>query len=182
MFIDIVFPKNNEEEFLEIAEKLGSKLCFAYTEKEFKKKKEKYEFACCYNSNTKDAFVISDRAERGSFENSRINLIFDLEKSPSNDRIHQRESGFNHILAKITKEKNKFIGFNFSLILNTDTKERARLLGRMMQNVKICRKYKVNIYVGSFAREPYELRGFSELRSFGVCLGMNPGEMKELKL
>ena len=182
VFIDIVFPGNNEEEFLKVAEKLGIKLCFVYLEKEYLQKKDTYEFTCMYNSPIKNTFIISDNIKRENFENPTINLIFNLEKSPRSDFVHQRDSGFNHILAKICRDKNKIIGFNFNLILNSDKKERARILGRMMQNVKLCRKYKVKIYIGSFARDPHELRSFFELRSFGACIGMNPGEIKELEL
>jgi RNase P/RNase MRP subunit p30 len=179
---DIVFPKKNEEEFSKIAEKLGIALCFACNGKEYSEKKGKFESVCTYNSVAKDSFVISDNIQRETFENPKINLIFNLEKSPGKDMLHQRASGFNHVLAKICRDRNKMIGFNFNLVLNADKKERARILGRMMQNVRLCRKYKVKKYVGSFANEPFELRSFYELRSFGVCIGMNPGEIKTTKI
>jgi len=180
--LDIVFPENNEEDFLILADKLGIKLCFAYDEKNYSLKRTKYEFCCLYNSQKREVLSISDDVSRQSFENPRINMLFNLETSQSHDKIHQRDSNFNQVLAKICKDKNKTIGFNFNLILNADANERHRLLGRMMQNVKLCRKYKVKMYIGSFAREPYELRSFCELISFGVCLGMNPGEINSLVL
>jgi RNase P/RNase MRP subunit p30 len=179
-FIDLVFPDNNEDQFLKTANLLGIKLCFAYNEKQYLQKKDLYEFSCIYNSQKKALFTISNNSDRSTFENPRVNLIFNLEKNPLGDRIHQRTSNFNHVLAKICRDRDKFIAFNFNLVLNADKKEKNRLLGRMMQNVRICRKYKVKMYIGSFATEPFELRSFYELRSFGVSIGMNPGEIKNL--
>ena len=71
-----------------------------------------------------------------------------------------------------------FIGFNFSTILNASPEKRAQIIGRMQQNVKLCRKYKVKMFLGSFAKDPYELRSDYELKAFGFMLGMNPKEVK----
>ena len=45
----------------------------------------------------------------------------------------------------------------------------------MMQNVILCRKYKVKMLIFDLTNE----RSKEELRSFGLVLGMTPGEAKE---
>ncbi len=162
--MDIVFADKNKKEFLEIAEKLNIKVKFA------EKTKQGYKV---------DNLIMTDKGTRKNFENKNIKLFFDLENKDERDFIHQRNSGLNHILAKIAHEENKIIAFNFSTVLNANSEKRAKTLGRMKQNVKLCRKYKVKMFIGSFAKNPYELRGKYELRAFGFMIGMNPKEVKE---
>jgi len=162
--MDIAFPKNNEKSFLKINELLDKEIEFAY------KQKENYKLG---------NIIISNKGERKNFESNKIKMFFDLENKNERDFIHQRNSGLNHILAKIAHDKDKIIAFNFSTILNADSEKRALLLGRMRQNVKLCRKYKVKMFLASFASEPYELRSNYELRAFGYIIGMNPKEVKE---
>lgn len=161
--MDIAFADKNEKKFLEVAKKLDKKIEFAY------KHKENYKLG---------EIIISNKGERKNFEDKKIKLFFDLENKDERDFIHQRNSGINHILAKIAHDKEKIIGFNFSTILNSKPEKRAQLLGRMRQNVKLCRKYKVKTFLGSFASEPFELRSDYELRAFGFMIGMNPREVK----
>lgn len=162
--MDIAFPKNNEKSFLKISELLYKEIEFAY------KQKENYKLR---------NMIISDRGERKNFESNKIKMFFDLENLQERDFIHQRNSGLNHILAKIAHDKDKIIGFNFSTILNAPPEKKALILGRMRQNVKLCRKYKVKMFLGSFASEPFELRSNYELRAFGYIIGMNPKEVKD---
>ena len=162
--MDIAFPKKNEKDFEKIAKKLDKEIGFAY------KKKDNYKLG---------NIIISNKGERKNFESNQIKMFFNLENKDERDFIHQRNSGLNHILAKIAHDKNKVIAFNFSTILNANAERRALLLGRMRQNVKLCRKYKVKMLLASFASEPYELRNDYELRAFGFMLGMSPKEVKE---
>ncbi len=162
--MDIAFPKNNERSFLKISELLDKEIMFAY------KQKENYKLG---------NIIISNKGERKNFESNKIKMFFDLENLQERDFIHQRNSGLNHILAKIAHDKDKVIGFNFSSVLNASPEKRVLLLGRMRQNVKLCRKYKVKMFIASFASEPYEIRSNYELRAFGYVIGMNPKEVKE---
>jgi RNase P/RNase MRP subunit p30 len=53
------------------------------------------------------------------------------------------------------------------------------ILGRIMQNIKLARKYKMKIKLASFARNPYELRDCNDLLSFGILVGLHPSEAKK---
>ncbi len=48
-----------------------------------------------------------------------------------------------------------------------------------MQNIKLCRKAKCKVFIGSFAKNPSELRSKHDLKAFFICLGMHPSEAKK---
>ncbi len=163
--IDIVVPNGNEKELLETALKLGySGLCFAYS-------KPTDAPAKCYSA----LLNKTGKADLILFEGSSIgkqcDAVFDLEKSDKRD-ILQRHSGLNHVLAKEAFDKRKIICFNFSSLLGG---RKEIIMGRMMQNIKLCQKYKTQMAIASFARYPQELRNPSDIESLFRLLGMkNP--------
>ena len=201
MFIDLVLPKNNEKEFIETAEKLKiDGLCFVYSFKnreDFLKKNEKIKklqkktnirlFSglitdskniikakklsnlVIYTSTGNDSYAI---------EKSNLTIIFGLETIAARDSMHSRNSGLNQVLCKLANKNNVIIGFSFSGILNTDGVTRSQILGRTMQNIRLCRKYKVKTVVASFAEKPYEMRPYHDLKSVFICFGMHPEEAK----
>ena len=48
-------------------------------------------------------------------------------------------------------------------ILGLEGVERSQRLGKIMQNIKLCRKFKVKIVSGSFAKNEDELRNFLDI-------------------
>lgn len=193
MHADIVFPDRNEKEFLEIAEKLGFEaLVFVYDnpnkipqklpasklktktallakEKEIQKPRNKAELIL-YKSTGNDRWV---------FEKSEADIIFGLEEAQKKDFMHHRASGLNQVLCRIASKKGKIIAIPFSAILSSKGMLRAQLIGKMMQNVRFCRKFKVMTALASFAKTPYQMRAPAELTAFGITLGMHPKEAKD---
>ena len=55
----------------------------------------------------------------------------------------------------------------------SERKELALRLGRLIQNVKICRKAGCGIRIGSFGSSKNEVVGEKERRAFGESLGMS---------
>jgi len=99
------------------------------------------------------------------------------EKVRGKDFMHYRDSGLNQVLCKLAKKNNVGIGFNFNDVLNSD--DRKNILGKMMQNVRLCRKFKVKMVLISGAQDEMEMRAPKDLISFGVTIGMTPGEAKK---
>lgn len=191
--IDIVFPDKNEKEFIEIAEKLGYKeLIFVY-ENKFPQQKVKFKTklklhdallvqhkkVISAKNKSKFIFVKAIEDNRFAFEKSRPSLVFSLEEAQPRDFMHQRGSGLNHILCRLAKENKVKIGFSFNSILNCNAMTRAQLLGRMQQNIKLCRKYKCKTVIASFAKTPYEMRSPKDLMAFFIELGMHQKEAKD---
>lgn len=182
---DIVFPKNNEKEFLEIAEKLNKEICFVYEfrdKKSFKEKTKnsKVKVVALVKPNQIEKarniadFIIVKASEnnRPLFERKNI-MICSLELSKKPDFIYNRNSGLNQVLCSLANKNNITACFSFNEILNSDKLIRARIIGRMMQNIRFCRKYKVKTIFASFATKPYEIRSHYELMSFAKVLGIN---------
>jgi len=175
--IDIVFPDNNEPAFIEMAEKLGySELCFVYSKKQTLKEKTKlkiYSGLLCKNKVMKSDLTLIESNNRNILK-KKPNIIFNIEGT--RDFIHQRDSGLDHVICKDMHKYNVAYAIPFSSILNSD--DRERLIGRIMQNLKLCRKYKVPVVVASFAKSPFDMRNSKDLLSFCQTLGMHASEAK----
>ena len=111
------------------------------------------------------------------FNKKGMSIITGLEKIERVDSLHQRRSGFNQVLAKIAKKNKIALVFNFNDII--DSKKKSQIMGRISQNIKICRKYKVEMIIASFAKYKYQMRNPSDLMSLFILLGMTPKEAKD---
>ncbi len=188
MFQDICFPKGNEREFVEIARRLGTKsLVFVYYFNDQKsleeKKKEVQAFADfridvgvlvdeknINKIHVNDEFVFSKNPSKSLIENKKTYILYDFETGEKPDFLHHRNSGLNQVLCELIKKKEKMVGISFSIILNAQ--KQGIMLGRMAQNARFLRKYKLDKVVASFASTPYELRAEHEIRSFEKILGL----------
>jgi hypothetical protein len=189
--IDIVFPDQNEEEFISMAEKLGyDSMCFFYKELkpayikhiEHLQKGTKVRLFTASSISKKlrpDILIIKTTDPRQWLEGRKADLVFGMESNKDKDTITQKRSGLNHVLCSIAKQKDKIIGFDFGAILLAKGRRRSVLLGRTMQNIKLCRKYKVETAIASFAHEPLRMRNPVDLRAFFSMLGMGDKETKE---
>jgi hypothetical protein len=176
--IDIVFPDGNEKEFEKIADRLGLKLCFVYEKTSEKNTTApNHEFTASTKPGKSDlAIHQSDGQDRGLIEANKTDLVYDLEQVRK-DKLHRRGSNLDKALADIIARKGKMVAFSFSSILNAKPKDRAKVLGRMRHNYKLCKKAKCNVVIATFSRSPYGLR--ADLASFGIMLGMHPSEAKK---
>ncbi len=114
---------------------------------------------------------------REILEKTNVDVVFELEDHRENDFMHQRNSGLNHVLAGIARQKKKMVAFSLAPLLRNSGRSRAQILGRMMQNVALCRKYEVDMAIASFARSPYQMRAEGELKAIGMLLGMQAGDV-----
>ena len=182
MIAEFIFPYNNEEEFARIAKELGiKKIIFLYDEKDYDPADKKLDFKTDVeiekgiflskvNSSVKSKYIAvrSSDKDREIMETRKANIIFGLEESGRKDFMHQRASGLNHISCEIARKNNITIGFSYSSLL----KEHSSVIaGRMMQNFRLCRKFKVNTLIASFTDDPYELRNRHDVNSLFKVLG-----------
>jgi len=113
----------------------------------------------------------SDEMNRNALECRNIDILLSPEKMIKKDAMHSRNSGLNHVLCKLAVQNNISIGINFSDILNSEGAERAKRIGRVMQNARLCRKFKTKIFIASFARNPREMRNAYDLKSLLAVFG-----------
>ena len=106
-------------------------------------------------------------------------MIFGLEDVSRKDFIHHYGSGLNQVLAKFANLTGKSIAFSFSMLLNAKGKKKAILMSRVSQNIRFCRKYKVDMVTASFANNPYNMRAPNDIMATMRILGMNGSEAKQ---
>lgn len=93
-------------------------------------------------------------------------LLINLSKRK--DFQKQRNSGFNHVLAKIAKKKNISIGIDLDEIIESSGKKKAEIISRIIQNIMVCNKNKIQM---NFVSKKYS-KNLYDLKSLGLILGM----------
>ncbi len=119
-----------------------------------------------------------ESVNRKAAECWEVDVLAHPERNTNKDFMHQRNSGIDHIMARFMKERCIAIEINFAEVLNSSGNARARILGRMRQNVMLARKYKTPVVLTSGARDKWGLRAPGELMAFGKCLGMTELEAR----
>jgi RNase P/RNase MRP subunit p30 len=123
-----------------------------------------------------------DAFNRRVIETLNIDYLVSPERGLKKDTLKQRDSGINHVVAKLAKEKGVLIVVNMNEVSRLKGKEKALRLGRIIQNVKICRKAGCGIMIGSFGSKKSEVFGEKERRAFGVSLGMSSVQSRDCVL
>lgn len=122
------------------------------------------------NKNSKKEIIFTsdnDELNRKILEKLKINVLL-INQKQRKDFQKQRNSGFNHILAKIARKKNITIGINFDEIISAQPSLKAKILARIQQNIKLCNKNKLKMKF-IFTKEK---RNYYDLKSLGLVLGM----------
>jgi len=134
-------------------------------------KKQKEE-----NPKEKVLFVSNDDdLSRKILEKTPIDILVILQ-SKRKDFQKQRNSGFNQVLAKIAKKNKIQIGICLDEIISSKDKQKAEILARVIQNIKICNKNKIQM---QFCGCEYP-RNIYDKKSLGLILGMPTWMTKKL--
>ena len=192
MFSDVAIPENNEKEFLDVASRLGiKKIYFLYDFDKYDKqrlaelsmidKEIRVEYGFIVNPNNfkkaavHSKFLVAKSSDKDRFfmESNKIKMIYGLEELHKRDYLHQRASGLNHIICEIARQNHVAVGFSYSSLLNKPNQLATLLIGRIMQNISLCKKYRVKIIMGSFSNKPYDLRTPHDIISLFNLFGMD---------
>jgi RNase P/RNase MRP subunit p30 len=186
--IDVVLPKENEEELAFMAERLGfGSLCFLYeNDKEMnnaaarisairKKSKLKFYTASLGSGNADIIFGDVSRTDIDELvTNRKIDALSGFEQIKGRDKFNYRNSGLNHISAKAMADKKKIYCIDISMLI--EPRSRTVLMGRVKQNIMLCKKYKVGIAAASFADSPFRMRNPTDVLSLLWLLGLQDGK------
>jgi RNase P/RNase MRP subunit p30 len=176
--IDIVMPKDNEDAMIAMAKRLHVKeLIFLYTEMQsLPRSKPKDD-----SITIKTGYLVKDsefnkiqrykqavdylfaQPSRQAFETKAIDYVFDMEIQERKDSMHHRNSGLNQVLCTLAKKNNITICINFNNLLKANNK--GLILGRMLQNITLFKKYKNAYLIASFARSEWEMRNPKDMAS-----------------
>ena len=173
---DICIPNGNEEEFIEIALKLGTKsLLFLYEPKKARDIKKidnkgiKIYTANLILKNTNKQGINFSKANLHTIENKYISHLYDFESLEEKDNHHYRRSGVNQAIAKKIKEQNKTMIISVEQIITN--KEPHKIIGRVQQNLELAKKYKLQIAIASMAQKPENMRPEKEMQALIKTLG-----------
>ena len=159
MFINVCIPNNNENEFIEIAKKLGT------------------DALCFINSDKKD---FNFKTFNGSF--SKGKLIFEpIRKNISNkNRVYYYTSNKSksfHYPSNLTQVTIKKIKELKSILLIPLYEVKEKNIEEIKFLIKISKKYKLKLGLACFAKNPYELKSKKDLISLAICLGMDTSQI-----
>lgn len=157
MAIDVVLMERNKE-----AEDFGRKLGF--TKLFFKEDLKKFKILHSEDYSLKRKMV----------EKKQIDILLNPHLLSSKDSLHYRRSGLDHILCNFMGKNNIAMAFTLKSFNNYVE------IGRLMQNIFLCRKYKVKVLFFSYAENIYEMRAKSDIVSLLIILGMSNKQIMEV--
>ncbi|MFA4887541.1 MAG: RNase P subunit p30 family protein [Candidatus Nanoarchaeia archaeon] len=111
-----------------------------------------------------------DVQARTLIEQKKVDILLNPHLAQGKDPMHSKHSGLNQVLCELARKQDVAIG------ITLDTCTTPVALGRIFQNVVLCRKYHVPLFLFTFAKNPYELRNPKDLLSFCTLLGMNSSQ------
>ena len=156
MFTDVLLISKSDEA-LKIARILGfSKIYFNEDIKQLK-----IEYVEDYDK------------KRAIVKNGKIKILLNPHLVTRKDSLHFRSSGLDQVICKVMNENG------ISMAISLDKINNYINIGRIKQNIKLCRKYHVRILFFTFADNIYGMRSVKDLISFLEILGMTPGEAKQ---
>ena len=86
-----------------------------------------------------------DKFNRKILENPDTDILLSPELHDRKDKLKQRDSGLNEIHCKLAKKNNIQIGINLNEITKLPKKQKAIILSRIIQNIKLCNRIKTPI-------------------------------------
>ena len=111
----------------------------------------------------------NNEVNRAALESKNVDVLLSPELTRKKDYMKYRDSGLNQVLCKIAHNNGKAIGINYDEIKKIkDKKEKAQRIGRIIQNIRLCRKYKVKIILVSFSKKTSDF----DLKVFARVLGI----------
>ncbi|MCX6742349.1 MAG: hypothetical protein NTX24_04235 [Candidatus Pacearchaeota archaeon] len=100
----------------------------------------------------------NDEINRASLENRKTFGILNPEFGREKDYMSYRNSGLNHVLCKIAAQNNKII------FISVDKLNSPIVLGRIIQNIKLCKKFKVKYQFVNLVDDSSMIRSAFELK------------------
>ncbi len=92
---------------------------------------------------------------------------------------NRRDSGLNHVMAKLAAKNKVAIEINFREILQSSKNTRSHIMNHIQKNVKLCKKYKTPIIISSGAVSHLQMKDPAILISMGCLLGLELSKAKD---
>ncbi|MFT4310081.1 MAG: hypothetical protein ACMXYC_00440 [Candidatus Woesearchaeota archaeon] len=165
--LDIVFPKNNEHELIEMAHILGyTKLLLLYKESYTPidtSIRTQYPDLTITQSLYNKPHTYITHIDRGAIEHKRCKAIVLQELGKEKNSLRNIKSGMNHIIAKLMQKNNIHYYICVSTIIKTLAD--AQQIAKIQQHLFLVQKYKVRHHVVSGATNKLEMKNPIDLQS-----------------
>jgi len=110
-----------------------------------------------------------DELTRKLFEKEE-NITVAITLKNRKDKLYYRDSGFDEVMANFAGKNNNSLGIIFDELLEAEKLEKAKILARIKQNMKIAKKRKVKI---RFIFVKSNKKNSLDLYFLGLILGMD---------
>ncbi len=164
MFIDVCVPEEEEEKYIELAERLGiSALCFLYRKPKqidtgFKTYTGKFGVS-------KNGFFVAPKITNSLLNSRKAQFFVNADNN--------RYIGLTQTQCKLAAANEKTILFALAPLLSLS----RRNIGIAFKDIKLLRKFKCKIIFCSYATSPLQLRSVYELKAVASCMGFSPEEV-----
>lgn len=184
MHFDLVFPSGNEPALVEMAKRLGFDklfLCYPLDDPLIAQRKGEIQALCDENLQVEFAIMIKNQTEVNKakrltkhiiapskqelFEDKRIPYLLGFGNSRKPDFIHHRRGGLTQVHVNSAKRTNKTLLVDIGSLLQSDVSNET-LIGRLMQNNKLFRKYGCAVRAVSCAKSALGMRAPKDLENF----------------
>lgn len=129
-----------------------------------------------------DLVVVDGRTEdaaRAASESWDVDLLTNPELNEDRDLVDQWSAGIDHVMASFMAERGIGYIVNAGNVLHSGGMRRVRLLGRIGQNIRLARKYGVDVVLGCGARTSLDVRNPSDMIEVGMMLGLTGAESRD---
>jgi ribonuclease P/MRP protein subunit RPP1 len=113
----------------------------------------------------------SEKINRAAVEHPRVDVL----AHPCGEK---GEGGLNHVLVRYAAANGVAIDFNLDALIHTRRADRARLLSKMREILRLVRKYHAPMLVTSHAHSLYELRAPREMIALAALIGLSSEEAR----
>ena len=116
-----------------------------------------------------------NKINRYFIEQTNIDFLLDPHNSSyynKIDFIHHFNSGLNHVLLNVAKEKQIKLFFSLNFIYNSK-KNIPKEIGRISQNIKFARKYNIPVHINYIISSPNQLLSLHDLKKTLSIFGMS---------
>lgn len=179
-----------EKKFISRAKALHwPEICFIYSKKDISQELKKIKLDLLKNTQIKvffgflketatefvDKSIFDEILQLGTKNSTlfkQINILYDNESETEKDFIHQRRSGLNQVVLTECKKKKITILFDYSSLQRVSFKKKILVLGRIQQNISLCKKYAVACSFASFAKNIDDLRDAKDIQALQRQLGL----------
>jgi RNase P/RNase MRP subunit p30 len=115
---------------------------------------------------------VDDEINRVVLENKKTTGLISPEFERIKDYMDHRNSGLNQVLCAIASKNKKMIIENLNDFFKLEKKNKALLLGKWTQNIKLCKKYRTNLVLIPVANNMDEILSLENLKNIYKDLGL----------